>query len=831
MASIRTCTFLAALLGPLAAGALAQTHSWKTLRVGGAGFVSGLVASRTVPNLIYARTDVGGAYRWNETADSWESITDWSIDPGDQGVSSIALDPRNPNRVYMVTGISYFNGGRTAFLRSDDRGETFEKVDVTTLFKVNGNGTGRHLGERLAVDPNLSTRLIAGGGNSLNGAFLTGDRGSTWTPITTLDRDGMVSFVAFDSGSSAAGSPTRIAYVGFARTGDRNLFRTDDAGATWTPITNLDTLAPQRGFVSEDGTLHVTFATSADLGRAGSGSVWKRTRAGVATSITPASRTIGYSGIHALPGDARQLIVSTINHYGTPQCWEGRACGWGSAAWGDVIFTSRDGGATWQNQTNGISNNKTVKLGLQPDGPLWIKEGNGNMHWTGSVVFDPFRPERAFVTSGNGVFASNSLSGTTPTTWYFTSKGIEEMVTNRMLVLPGGAIVTTIWDYTGFRNPAPDVYAPRMLGVSGGRNIALAMARRKPQFLARFGSSDTGSIAISRDTGHTWSLVERPVKVAGGDVTLNADATAMIWSRDSVVYRSTDLGATWSRVTWPGHANPEIHGDPIDPKLLYAYHASTGRVYASIDAGATFSLRDTLHAGASGNGIEPTFDRVGEFWIPTNGGQSADGWKRRLIRARINPATGAVSVVRNIDEATSGLQSVSIVGLGKAAPGRPHPSVFVWGRVAGVTGIYRSDDTGTSWIRVNDDRHQYGGPGNGQFVTGDPYVHGRVYMGTFGRGVVYGDIKPSVAVGDRPIPARVRTRATLQRRDEGWTLHVADPGPVRIWRLLPDGSRQELSRCDGPCEASLGDLGAGRGWIEVRTGLGREVLPYVSLDR
>lgn len=47
-------------------------------------------------------------------------------------------------------------------------------------------------------------------------------------------------------------------------------------------------------------------------------------------------------------------------------------------------------------------------------------------------------------------------------------------------------------------------------------------------------------------------------------------------------------GATWTRVSRLGHANPEIHGDPIDSKLTYAYHASTGRVYASLDAGATF---------------------------------------------------------------------------------------------------------------------------------------------------------------------------------------------------------------------------------------------------
>jgi hypothetical protein len=53
-------------------------------------------------------------------------------------------------------------------------------------------------------------------------------------------------------------------------------------------------------------------------------------------------------------------------------------------------------------------------------------------------------------------------------------------------------------------------------------------------------------------------------------------------------------------------------------------------------------------------------------------------------------------------------------------------------------GIYRSTDAGASWIRINDDAHQFGGPGNGQFVNGDMNTEGVVSMSTVGRGVVYG---------------------------------------------------------------------------------------------
>ncbi|GAA3805790.1 hypothetical protein GCM10022226_27370 [Sphaerisporangium flaviroseum] len=49
----------------------------------------------------------------------------------------------------------------------------------------------------------------------------------------------------------------------------------------------------------------------------------------------------------------------------------------------------------------------------------------------------------------------------------------------------------------------------------------------------------------------------------------------------------------------------------------------------------------------------------------------------------------------------------------------------------------RPDDAGASWVRVNDDRHQFGGAP--ETLTGDPAVYGRVYFSGYGRGVLYGD--------------------------------------------------------------------------------------------
>jgi photosystem II stability/assembly factor-like uncharacterized protein len=73
------------------------------------------------------------------------------------------------------------------------------------------------------------------------------------------------------------------------------------------------------------------------------------------------------------------------------------------------------------------------------------------------------------------------------------------------------------------------------------------------------------------------------------------------------------------------------------------------------------------------------------------------------------------------------------------ASGNTYPAIYSlalpnWGL---ATQIYRSDDGGNTWIRINDDRHQYGAP---VMVLGDPRIYGRVYIGTNGRGIIYGDI-------------------------------------------------------------------------------------------
>jgi hypothetical protein len=53
-----------------------EEYTWGNVCFEGGGFVSGLVTCKTQPGLIYARTDVGGAYRWDSTEGRWIPLMD-----------------------------------------------------------------------------------------------------------------------------------------------------------------------------------------------------------------------------------------------------------------------------------------------------------------------------------------------------------------------------------------------------------------------------------------------------------------------------------------------------------------------------------------------------------------------------------------------------------------------------------------------------------------------------------------------------------------------------------------------------------------------------------
>ena len=84
-----------------------------------------------------------------------------------------------------------------------------------------------------------------------------------------------------------------------------------------------------------------------------------------------------------------------------------------------------------------------------------------------------------------------------------------------------------------------------------------------------------------------------------------------------------------------------------------------------------------------------------------------------------------------------GVQMARLIAFGKNPPGKSHPAVFVQGTVNNIEdGVFRSDDMGETWIRINDSNSKIGNIPNS--MEGDRQVFGQVFIGTNGMGVFRG---------------------------------------------------------------------------------------------
>jgi hypothetical protein len=153
--------------------------------------------------------------------------------------------------------------------------------------------------------------------------------------------------------------------------------------------------------------------------------------------------------------------------------------------------------------------------------------------------------------------------------------------------------------------------------------------------------------------------------------------------------------------------------------VFYGY--ANGTLSISTDGGATFT---TVQTGLPAGGLLNVLpDALGDLWI-------TGGWNGSSLYANTGSATSPSMTV------VSGVQTAYHLGFGKAAAGSKYLTLFLDGQIGGQWGIYRSTDGAASWIRINDDAHQWGGAGP---ICGDMRTFGTVYIGTGGgRGIIWG---------------------------------------------------------------------------------------------
>ncbi|MDE6036318.1 MAG: 1,4-beta-glucanase [Ruminococcus sp.] len=748
---------------------VADTMKWDTLRIGGAGFTSGIVTGQKE---MYLRTDVGGAYKWDYDKSEWVQLFGFLNEDqrGFLSVKGMAIDPTDDNTVYFLCGCAYFSGARTVIFKTTDGGKTFTESDVTDMIQVHGNGDGRECVEPIAIDPDNPDTIYAGGDVTAGKSALikSTDGGKTWNPVIGYDdlglfteslkypswTDHMVRGTEGKEYNAQNGIGCILiedgkVYVGTSVTGQANIHVADVKDDKFEVLSKDLPDANYPCSITSDKNGNIFFTYIAGLAFAGSaGGAYKYdTKTGKVTCFDELKSAIGM--IEADDNDPNKLVARTCGVWSDQ--WYEEEWTDGSIAWGDYFYRSTDGGETWQNITPGAgetiydengSHKEFVSLPMDTNGYDWIY--GKACHWGSGILIDPRNPDRVLMTSGNGVFACDNVWDEKGVQFYFQPDGVEEVVALDFVSVPGGSPFSAIGDYDGFEHLDEDViglqYTPNM-----GSTSAIAYCPADTNVMARVSEHDAKGY-YSLDAGKTWE--ELKFQSGGGKLAITKldDGKYRIIKANadnaSISY-TDDFGATWENATGlEGTKTTYPLVDPNNPAIVYGSGIKYNSYWSSDMSKKEPTLDDAQYDFYISTDYGKTFtksvvckydecDHTGDLaYISEDKIAMATGWNGLYI---------ITDGGKNIEK--SDVFYAKTIGYGAPEKDGDPNTLYIYGKPTeeDVEGIYRSQDGGKTWVCINTD-HLYGGTGNGNFIVGDMNEFGKIYMSTVGCGIVYGEL-------------------------------------------------------------------------------------------
>ncbi len=628
------------------------------------GSIGTITLAPSDPNIIYVGSGEGlrrpdlstgnGIYKSIDAGKTWRHL---GLRDGQQ-IASIIVDPHDPNRVFAaVLGHPYGPNAERGIFRSTDGGENWTKV----LYKDENTG-----GIDLSFDP-INPQIVYASmwasrrppwtvGNPYNGTgsglFKSTDGGNSWNQLTnglptSAQGLGRIGFTV------APGNHNRMYALVDAKPDAGGLFRSDDAGASWTRVNHEERIwgrGNDFAWVRAD-------PRNADEIYICNTSTYRSVDAGKSfTTIKGAPGGDDYHAIWINPLHPEILLLAvdqgatiSVNGGQTWSSWynqptaafyhvatDNRFPYWvygGQQESGSARVASRgnDGAITFREfhpvgteeygyvapdplDSNNVFGGKTTRFDwttgqTQNVSPEPIRSGKYRFNRTAPLIFSYVDPHTLFL--GSNVLFRTRNGGNN---WDIISPDLTRED-------PG-----TPATLGGFVNDDP------AHGHHRGVIYSIAPSYRDANVI--WVGTDDGLIHITRDDGKTWSNVTPSVitpwsKIAQLDASHFDDQTVYasvnrlrLDDLHPHIFRTHDGGKTWKEiVTGLPNDSPvnAVREDPVRKGLLFAGTETT--VYVSFDDGDHWqSLRQNLPATSIRDLVVKDSDLViathgRSFWI------------------------------------------------------------------------------------------------------------------------------------------------------------------------------------------------------------------------
>lgn len=772
-------------------------YQYHNLPIPGGGYVTGFLFHPNKENILYARTDIGGTYRYDFQEKKWHSLISHVTmeDLSETFPIAFALDENRPNMLYIACGEN--KPGKGVLAISEDYGETFRYEKIPVL--IHGNLNGRGTADRLFVDREASDTLYFA--SQQEGLWISGNQGKDWKKCTALPED-YLTFVVQTGNALLVGGAGITTRKSEALRG-HSLYVSYDKGQTFLPLEEpesheiegcrLNGQVAQR-FCVDSQYLYVTFAStgrrsyvlengySCDSGDTIDGNIVRYSLAsdgkiGEMENITPGSFSkafgigqdeithgqildYGFSGISASPKAPGMLLATTIVKDD-----------------GDSIFLSHNYGASWQQILYDLKEGD-----LRFRAPYMRPECNGNhsiLHWMSDIKINPFCPDEAWFNSGTGVFRGDSLTSEHPvfTDW---CDGIEETVHLNVYSLPKGdtKVIDILGDLGGFAfeeldKPCSNSFADE----NGNRYITCINADFSDEHpgtiivtpRGNWTGKTKGGLILSHDYGKTFERLSMPFglseeldaalhfieqpNVNSGWVAMSPDCNNIVWSVADMIslpvsrmIMSGDGGSSFrccevyeknGRLKKQGSV--KVYSDRVDSLLFYGFGEHSD-FYISKDGGKTFH----------------------EYLLPENFPETDFGLIDCANKTEVRGETGKSGIFYlalnrgglwkliydstsdqiTVKQLTKEGDEVYRIGLGIGSPDGDYyqdaKAIYCNAKLDGNYGFYRTLDEGRSFERINTGKQMYGEINS---IDGDCRVFGRFYLATGSNGLLYGEPK------------------------------------------------------------------------------------------